>query len=382
MRSLLLGLSCSCLLLHGSRLEAVVKNSKDPCEPCYAELFTPPDDELPDTCPAGYNASARIGKDPYGVFADASFIYWNVNEVYLDFGRSALYGTDLSTPSADANVAFHNPSYRPGFQVGVGYVSDYDNWCVGAAYTWINQTNSAKAGSIPQAVTVGQKIWVPNEWFVNISSDTQQQAVQLTSKWHASVQYLDVLLSRPYYQGYLLTVTPSAGLRALWIGQRMQVNAVLAPDLTGAPAVSVTTSQLWSIGPALGAELHWLLGKGVRIETSGALSLLYSRFGDLNHRESFNSTITGTQPISGHFPSHATINTTFETDLGLGWGTYTGRRNRSHFDLSATYHFAIFSQQNKPREVVGYFANNEAGYSNPIGDLFLQGLTVKVRLDF
>jgi hypothetical protein len=379
MRKLLLWLICLCLLLEQDRLEALAKNGE---EPCPINLFSPPDEELPGEYPAGYNASARIGTDPYGLFADASFIYWNVNEVYLDFGRSALYTDTLSVPEATAQVAFHTPSYRPGFQVGIGCVSDYDDWCIGARYTWINQTNNAKAGSIPQAVAVGQKIWIPNEWFVNLSSDKQQQAVQLTSKWDASVQYLDVLLSRPHYQGYLLTVTPTAGLRALWIGQRMEVNAVLAAALTEAPAVSVTRSQMWSIGPALGAELHWLLGKGIRIETSGALSLLYSRFGNLNHRESFNSEITDTQPLAGHFPSHATINTTFEADLGLGWGTYTGRSNRSHFDLSAAYHFAIFSQQNKPREIVGYFANNDIGYSNPIGDLFLQGLTVKLQLDF
>ncbi len=362
--------------------------AKSPNRPCpppsppVEEVRSSPDAALPPSFPAAYNASAKIDNNKTHFYGDVSFLYWFTSQEYMDIGRSALFTPTQSTPASNAAVAIEDFAYEPGFQLGLGYISDYDDWQIELNYTYLHFDRSSQFGSVPNSIASGAPVWIPNEWFLNLSSSSvQQQAVQLNSKWKFRLDDLDFLLSRPFYQGRLLILSPYTGIKALWIRQNYTIHATLATSLRGTPAVSHNRSKCWSLGPTFGTESKWLLGRGFRAEADISYSLLYFSYSDLQHTESFNTVITETAPISGRAPDDSAIRPIAAASLGLGWGSYLQDRNY-HIDFAASYDFRVLFQQNKPRETVGYLANNEVGYSNPIGDLYLHGLTLKGRFDF
>jgi hypothetical protein len=69
----------------------------------------------------------------------------------------------------------------------------------------------------------------------------------------------------------------------------------------------------------------------------------------------------------------------FDTELGLGWGRYF-LSNDWHIDLSATYGWQIFFSQNMFRKI--FNRGVPTSYLEPLGSLFIQGLTFTARLDY
>lgn len=122
-------------------------------------------------------------------------------------------------------------------------------------------------------------------------------------------------------------------------------------------------------------QTHWLLGAGFRMEGDLGLSLLYNKFDKM----SSNVDMSG---VDGE-PSHvrqkvSTVRPTVDLSAGLGWGSYLDRQNY-HFDMLFAYEFFLLPGQNMMRYVA-----NENIYMNSAApnDLFMHGLTVKLRFDF
>jgi hypothetical protein len=73
------------------------------------------------------------------------------------------------------------------------------------------------------------------------------------------------------------------------------------------------------------------------------------------------------------------LRTHLDFELGFGWGSYFDNNNW-HIDLSASYGWQVFFAQDMFRhfESTSYIGGN----TNPHGDLFVQGLTATLRVDF
>lgn len=353
------------------------KNSCD--NPCM------PDCPLPCNFPTAYNESGRINVSSchWDMFADVSFIYWHVSQDYLDIGRTALFfaAETAATPARDASNLIPDFKYQPGFKVGAGISCDKDEWQLEGVYTRLHQNISYSTGTPIATVVAGSPIIVPNEWFANLSTTAQQHAATMSSKWTMNMDLFDLLLSRPFYLGRKLVLKPYTGLSGMLLRQKYHIDAVFPTSVTTTVAHSNNWSHSWAIGPSLGANFLWLICHGVRIEADAGMRLFYERYTKLKHRESFNQNVTATAPISGHMPATGTLRSATDLSLGLGWGRYFAS-NKYHVDLAASYEFALFPHENMMRQVVGRLANNNIGYSNPAGDLFLHGLTATARFDF
>ena len=101
----------------------------------------------------------------------------------------------------------------------------------------------------------------------------------------------------------------------------------------------------------------------------------------MKHSEFIQTTVTLSPAIAGITPNVGALRPIVEAGLGVNWGSYVNK-NRQHVGFSAHYDFALLWEQNMMRQTVGLLANNAIGYSNPIGSLYLHGLTVDARLDF
>ena len=322
-----------------------------------------------------FNSPAEIKiQCGWEVFTSASFIYWTANEENLDLAISAISSDGVPTVPPLSVVLTQDFDYKPGFKIGLGIDTRYDDWFTGVEYTWIRQTTSTSSTAPFQSLGVGA--WFINNWFIqpNGATGATPLVASLNSTWRLSIDIGDAYLSRPYYQGRCLTVTPFAGLRGIWIRQSLRMNGV---QLVSTPLIdSHTASRAWGIGPRIGLQGHWLVGCGFRVETDIAFDLLYTRYTTISHSESAIQA-TGIS-VAANMNDYSCLRAINEAGLGLGWGMYFNNK-KAAVDLLCSYDFSLFWNQNMMRRLVDL---NTQQINASAGNLFLHGLTATLRFDY
>ena len=314
--------------------------------------------------PCAYNAPAGIclrnGWD-FNIFG--SFIYWYASQDDMDI---AYVNPINLTHGAVLRQSFN---YEPGFKVGFGFNTDYDSWAFRAEYTWLHETQSTGPTAAPALPSGAAGSWRLNDWFFDTTTDPF-----ISSRWRLKLDMVDAVMTRPFYQGTRLTVSPFGGLRGLWLRQKMTVHGI-DDDGTVLDSVSLRSTS-WAVGPATGVGGHWLLGSGFRFEGNATASLLYTRYTKISAQESHSESIFTTYSSEKDLSAVRPI---AQLSLGLGWGRYFhGCSSDWYLDISLDYEFLEFWHQNMMRT----FSTNIQGYADDIGDLSMHGLTATVRFDF
>jgi hypothetical protein len=357
---------------------------------------------------ASYNAPAGFNVcHSWDVYATASFIYWQARQENIEIGLisrndpeglSSITSTDVGpfqTPYVN-NMTITSPNftYRPGFKVGLG--ANWDDWDAYAEYTWFHGSIGSGVKPLPRSTATGDTI--PNgEYLYPIQGpphdfgDFYRNADQ---SWSLKMDFLDLSLARAYYSGAKLTVRPFFGARGAWIRQNLTTtydgsSNYLDPRIAeGYKHFKVSNySASWGVGPRAGFESNWLLGYGCRLIGNGAADILYTRYD--THITEIEYQFAGTlRPLLNGNPilSNASVSqvidllrTHLDFEMGFGWGSYFCR-NEYHVDLSATYGFQVFWDQNMFRNF--YDDTTPAKSSNPNGNLYVHGLTANATLDF
>ncbi len=319
--------------------------------------------------PAAYNAPASIAVSCGWDFnISASFIYWHTSQEGLDFAFVAPTLAPPATPTPGA-VQYSDFDYQPGFQVAIGYNTNYDDWVGWAEYTWLHQTELTSAVTPPLLPSGAAGTWGGSDWFV--AGGVAQAGGAASARWKMHLDMLDVFFSRPYYQGTQLTVAPYAGLRALWIRQTFTVN--LVNTVSPLSPRAKTGSNSWALGPAAGVKGHWMLGKGFRFEGNATGALLYTDYTSIRWKQS----LVNSSGPTARTDDVGTVRSMAQLGVGVGYGSYLYCQ-KYYIDFSARYDFNYLWNQNVMRP----FVSELAGRENDVGDLSLHGLTLNARFDF
>jgi hypothetical protein len=314
--------------------------------------------------PLGYNAPACMNVPGWNVDVWGSFCYWNVNQEIMDVVYVPINPSETLADVVNGSIVNIEDTWTPGFKVGLACTMETDGWVGSAEYTWVRSSTSVSGSNTTGNASLDYTI------SSLIPTFTVSGVTRFSSDWKMHLDQIDLLFSRPKYQGTRVAVSPFAGLRALWIRQRQTLNFTL--DGISNPLTS--KSQMWSIGPAAGISSHWLLGKGFRLEGSGAASLLYARYTDI----SFHFTELTNLPNQGKLTNVNAIRPTAECGIGIGWSSYLSNQNYL-LDFSARYDFKYFWSQNMER----WLTSTLGGYQgNEVGALMLHGLTLSSGIDF
>ena len=232
-----------------------------------------------------YNAPASISvKNSWDFDVFGSFIYWHVSEE----GLTAAYLLPETSPTIVGSLKSPHFTYQPGFQVGFGFDTNYDDWTGWAKYTRLHQkTNKPISANNP----VEESFTIP--WIIEGGSGSVAIGDSATSfdvEWKMLLDMLDAAFSRPFYQGTKIVLSPYAGMRALSIRQNYTIASapqILQQGLVQGSVLNTisVSSRNWAIGPMLGSFAHWMLGKGFRFEGSAGASILYTRYTSVRHKE-------------------------------------------------------------------------------------------------
>ena len=367
--------------------------------PLFAEQGTPLQE---DRFPAAYNAAARADIEKgWDFFLTGSFLYWYAEQEGMELaiplsGQIVIPSTDPSiptfslSPSNGVSILRSDFDYHAGFKVGIGVGFDGDNWLGALEYTYMHQSvgtpthteGSVVTSTLPGATTITADFFGLTSWFTGLNGLLPFfPATTVRSKWKMDLDMGDAYLSRPFYQGRYITISPFAGIRGAMIRQSFRV-WVTIPELStligSADLTSRNYSHSWAVGPRLGIKGHWLLGGGFRLEGDAAGSLLFTRYTKVSHAETPMTALS-----SPHFRFHD-YNTTRpigELGLGIGWGSYVGfcRNPSGYLDLSANYDLLVFWGQNMMEKLVSDYTSFA---SHPSGDLHMHGVTGTLSLDF
>jgi hypothetical protein len=323
------------------------------------------------------------------VFADvsnefsihAAYTYWLAGEEGLGLGRNGnfLEGDDpFFTPTT--SYLSQPFEYESGFKVGASW--ERNNWGLAGDYTWVHNKSSLYSSAPFIDPDLGTGVWLIAPWFSQIAQDGGSlSSTQVGSEWQLKMDIADLALSYRHLLSSHLIFHPYGGLRAAWIRQTLDINIIeptgLFFSLPPQPIDSFTCSNSWSIGPRFGSKIHAVLGYGIRIEGNLALSLLFTNYTKVFHSEDAPATDTFPGPLYAELKNQHTLRPVLETGLGIGWnGLFNS--NRLQVDLSATYDFMLWWNQNMMRE----FVNSIWNQSPVNGDLYLHGLTVTGRFSF
>ncbi len=202
-------------------------------------------------------------------------------------------------------------------------------------------------------------------------------------------------MGRTYYVGKSLIFRSAWGARAAWILQNVHVTyenltALKTTDPLGVVAsvpgvVNIyQRSHSWAVGPRAGLCMDWMLGCGLRFFGSGYGDILYTKY-KIQDKTALLPFVASTKTLPGNPVQVVTadkfgvLRTHLDFEMGFGWGSYFDNNNW-HIDLSAAYGWQVFFDQNMFRHFES--ATYVGGNTNPHGDLFVQGLTATLRVDF
>jgi hypothetical protein len=337
----------------------------DAPQPFFEQGLILPDSKVQknDLYPAAYNTPASFQIDRnWQISANASYLYWYMgqDDMYYAFVQSVINTTVGA-------IFSQNFGYNSGFQVGLGFDPHRDGWSVNAEYTWYHNTES-QSDIAPPANSTASGGWTINSFSPVLGGPYET----VSSKWSLKFDQLDLVASRPFYEGQTLTVNPSCGLRALWIQQFASVTA----SNPGQPNdISSANSHSWALGVVGNMNGRCMLYKGLRVDSLLGSSLLYTHYSPVSNYSNTESHL-GTKGITrAPISINSMVRPTFNAGLGLGYSAYLFK-NQFVFDLAARYDFNYFWAQNvafnDPFSITGI----------SYGDLYLHGLTVNLLVDF
>lgn len=295
--------------------------------------------------------------------------------------------TNVIMPATGNQVLYQDQSFKPGFQVGLGWSGGQDGWTLFGEYTWVRGTTHTSANApnpgVAQVngINVGQfGVWIPTAWFPGVYANNA--TTSLSSSWEYGLDIADLQLSRPSYIGTHFVLEPLFGLRGLWIRQSLNITAAgLNADAIVAPPTRSAQykSHSWAVGPLAGFNGKWHFCYGFRFIGDASASLLYTRYTEVT--QDVASPDVALLPVRLRLDDYDALRPNLNLSLGFGWGSYLFCR-KFHWDLAATYDFSVFWQQNMMRYLADLTADATAHPDGAPSNLYLQGLTIKTEFQF
>jgi len=286
------------------------------------------------------------------MITSASFIYWEAQEDNVNVAENIVPVNDRAT--VKMKYKFH-----PGFRVGMGVFSTSDNWLLYGDYTSIytKSSNSTEQRNVPI-------------WF-----GTATQVTSASIVWKVDYDMIKLSLSKPFYISKYFIFTPSIGVKAGSIDQR--ITGGFVSTVFNLTTFNVETDS-WLIGPMVELGNKWLLNRNFEIFGNTAFSIFYQKYTKIR-RATFGFNSESRENIY----DLKSVNSYLATKLGISWGKYT-QRQCFYYRFALSYDFSYYWNQNHMIQIVNVGGTNDADFANAfaLGDLMLHGITLQASLNF
>ncbi len=353
----LTAISIACLVSTGYLLanEAEFDSYCPPRESCSPTWMVTPD-AGPCVC-RGWDTHLTV-----------EFIYWTAREDHLAFAFKEP--TESSgTVTGQGRVFDPDWNFEPGFKIGFGVLQNHDGWDVYANYTWLRVRNTKKTIDSDDPIT--EQI-TPIGTFG--AGGGLSNIDQISARWQLDFNVVDLELGRNFFISQCLTLRPYFGLKGTWQDQDFLTNSRGIFESILSVGETKDCLDYWGVGILAGLDSAWHLTRSLSFLGEVAVSALWERF-KVDSKSSNAPIVVGMREpftflnVENNF---FTIKPILELYLGLRWETWFCC-DSYHFSFEGGWEIQWWADQNQ------FFSTI---HESRLGDLYLQGVTLKIRLDF
>lgn len=315
----------------------------------------------------------------FGLFLTGDYIYWTARQDNMQYASTGYTNNNLESPrpGSAANLKYQ---FQTGFKAGLGFSFGHDLWDLATNYTWF-QSNHNK-GSIKGTESSGL---IPSFTpYVNLTEN--DYFTKASAIWRLHFNVIDIDLGRNFYISKYLSLRPFVGLKGSWQNQHYNSSyeGILRNDSFS--YLRKLSNSFWGIGIRSGCNTAWHLAGTWSIFADTAISALWSQAKTNrvdtallpdstppaavqgNNARLSDATIT---PVSQGNNAHSIV-PVLELALGIRKDQWF-YNNRFHVAVQAGWEEQVWWNQNQ-------FAWTQS--ISLTGNLVLQGLTARIRLDF
>ena len=257
--------------------EPVVKTKPAEKSPAMCRMPNPSE-------PPSYRSiNASIGMAPlsHGNL-DLELLYWEGIEDSLRYAVKnwpqnwplfAVSVVNVNSPSVNQKL-----SYDPGARAAIIVPILYDEWELGAIYTYFYTTPH-----VTNAYDPSGSMWpnLNNAFFPNPNPPVAESGYSIEAvkgKWNLKMNVFDLEFRRPFVIGKALMLQPIMGAKACFIRQKVDVHYTYIIPTAGTNNRAIGRSSVWGAGPELGLEMRFLIPKQVSISIRGAFATMLGLF--------------------------------------------------------------------------------------------------------
>jgi hypothetical protein len=314
---------------------------------------------FPDVTPS---AGPRV-IDGFDVFLMADYTLWQAREDNLQYAS-----TGHSPDNANVSEgSVKNPTFRytTGFKAGIGFNFSHDMWDTLFNYTWYR--SNTNRGSIYASSASGltpsfaPAIPLPSGSFFDYASST----------WKLHFNVLDWELGRNFYISKYLSLRPFIGLKGTQQTQNYYNSYEGETPANTFSYGSDLKNSLWGVGARSGINTSWHLSGTWSFFGDFAFTGLWGQFN--TKRKDFYELAGGSTVNPIYEKNHLkAITPVLELALGIRKDAWFCD-NRFHISIQGGWEEQIWWDQNR------FSLNNSIARG---GNLTLQGLSAKIRIDF
>lgn len=187
----------------------------------------------------------------------AEALYWQIREGSADNWTQEITPAGTTRSATLYSVPF---KWSPGFRLGVGRNTNYDNWDVAFFYTFF-RTNARSQASVTSGGLYSPYLgnfYVNNTAGASFGANYRNASIE----WKVFYNTFDLELGRKFKIDELLELRSFIGIKSAIINQDINTNwnnPNNAVNFTN--ATEDLKSDFWGIGPAIGLDSSWAIYK-------------------------------------------------------------------------------------------------------------------------
>jgi len=295
---------------------------------------------------------------------------WNI---FIDvlLWKAKIAGTSFATTNNQFSVTEPIHGYCKdnhmhwdfGLKLGLSKKLNYDTWGLSGEFTYFTTTGGASAkGGVENAI-------IPLKG--PFAHPVQLASSQVKLKFYN----IDLHLSRNYFISRTLALQPFLGVKNTWNTFTQKVFYSKGPSLLNNTAATKDKNGMWGIGPEVGLDTTWYVGKGCHVNGLCTASILYSYFNVKQHSyttpsEAFNVFLSD---------KHHQFVPNMQCALGLGWSRFLNdKKNYLSFDIN--YETQYYWQMNQTLFL--YEFKDTFRVQNMSADIAFYGVSAQIKLFF
>lgn len=183
----------------------------------YADTYCNPA-PCAQAAPCAQQADCGCGQFSIG----GDWLYWKVEQEQMEFGALVTISPDDDLTVINSDVIKPKFTEHDGYRYYIDYVTADKDWKLSAAFTHVPTSASVSVAENPSVTMDFISIFGVN--FPILEAIAEGTFDEVSGKWNATIEYLDIDVTRNICFNDTFQINPHIGLRGFWSDQKFKID--------------------------------------------------------------------------------------------------------------------------------------------------------------